>query len=91
MQLFSGHLFISAEVGPLLCPSCASSGRWDRSNFIDYAVDAVTKVLHDGKPWSTGREREADLSGQHAPSQIMSMQQPCWFGAAIFVVFWVSW
>eukprot|EP00975_Prorocentrum_lima_P010974 2333313-Prorocentrum_lima.AAC.1 len=33
-----GYLFVaSAEAGPLLCPSFPASGRWDRTNHIDYS------------------------------------------------------
>ena len=71
----------SAEAGPLLCPSFASSGRWDRSNFIDYSrlLDAAyggparweTMKHRKGKVPKSNKD-EADLSGQHAPTQIMS-------------------
>ena len=89
MQLLSvdilktgGYLFIaSAEAGPLLCPSFASSGRWDRSNFIDYSrlLDAAfggpvrweTMEHRKGKVPKSNKD-EADLSGKHVPTQITS-------------------
>ncbi len=38
LRTSNGYLLIaSAEAGPLLCPSFPASGRWDRTNFIDYS------------------------------------------------------
>ena len=89
MQLLSvdilktgGYLFIaSAEAGPLLCPSFASSGLWDRSNFIDYSrlLDAAyvgpvrweTMEHPKGKVPKSNKD-EADLSGKHVPTQMTS-------------------
>ena len=59
-----GYLFIaSAEAGPLLCPSFATSGRWDRGNFIDYSrfLDAAY-----GGPirWETMEHRKQKRSSK---------------------------
>ena len=62
-----GYLFIaSAEAGPLLCPSFASLGRWDRC-----PVRWETMEHRKGKVPKSNKD-EADLSSHHAPTQRMS-------------------